>query len=259
VHFFLSPHLDDAVYSCGGTIHQLTATGETVFVRTVMAGDPPDPLPDTPIVRELHNRWNVGRAPMAVRRQEDQDALQLLGAQAEHMDLLDCVYRVGAGRKPLYPDENSLWHNVHSQDPALKHLGGFRLPEAATHVYIPLGVGGHVDHLVVREIGIALYRLLEAAGKPATVRFYTEYPYIETEGALQKALASVPAEIKLTPDPVVLTAPDVAAKVQAVKAYQSQISTFWQDEFVLEKRVRTALAAQTNRPTEHYYQVQRGK
>ncbi len=259
MHFFLSPHLDDAVLSCGGTIHKLTAAGETVHIRTVMSGDPPDPLPDTPIVRELHNRWNVGPAPMVVRRQEDQDAAAMLGAQVEHMEIPDCVYRTSASGKPLYPDEDSLWNDIHVQDPAIKRLGGFRLPESVTHVYIPLAVGAHVDHLVVREIGIALGRLLRAAGHATEVLFYEEYPYIEQPGALQTALKSVPQEFKLAHDPVGLSHLDIAAKVRAVKAYQSQISTFWDDEVVLEKRVRTALTLRSDQPAEHYYRVQRGK
>jgi LmbE family N-acetylglucosaminyl deacetylase len=258
VHFFLSPHLDDAVLSCGGTIHQLTAAGETVHIRTVMSGDPPNPLPDTPIVRELHSRWNVGPTPMVVRRQEDHDAAALVGAQAEHMEIPDCVYRTSESGKALYPDENSLWQRVHPLDPAIRRLGGFRLPADVSHVYIPLGVGNHVDHMVVREIGIALYRLLQTAGNPADVRFYAEYPYSEDADATQKALASISTEIKLAHHPTVLTYTDIAKKVEAVKAYQSQISTFWEDEFVLEKRIRTALTAQSKQPSEHYYQVQRG-
>jgi len=59
MHLFLSPHLDDAVYSCGGTIHQLTSQGTPVQILTFMAGDPPTPLPDTPITRDLHRRWDA--------------------------------------------------------------------------------------------------------------------------------------------------------------------------------------------------------
>ena len=259
MHFFLSPHLDDAVFSCGGTIHQLTTAGETVHIRTVMSGDSPKPLPDTPIVRELHNRWNVGVAPMIVRRQEDIDAAAILGAQVEHMDIPDCVYRTDAKGKPLYPEESSLWKDVHPQDPALQRLGGFRLPSAVTHLYIPLGVGAHVDHLVVREIGIALYRLLWVTGNKVKIRFYVEYPYHEQENALQTALDDMTIDMKLFPSEVYLDYQNIAAKVEAVKTYKSQISTFWEDEVVLEKRVRTALTAHSAQPAEHYYKVQKGE
>ena len=40
-HLFLSPHYDDAVYSCGGTLASLTTAGENVTVLTVCAGSPP--------------------------------------------------------------------------------------------------------------------------------------------------------------------------------------------------------------------------
>ncbi len=68
MHLFLSPHPDDAVLSCGGLIHQLTQKGEPVTILTVMAGDPPDPLPDTPLVRELHQRRSSRQNPCTSTR-----------------------------------------------------------------------------------------------------------------------------------------------------------------------------------------------
>jgi len=47
-HIYLSSHLDDAVLSCGGTIHRLSAGGEAVQVMTLLAGNPTpgsEPLP----------------------------------------------------------------------------------------------------------------------------------------------------------------------------------------------------------------------
>ena len=38
-HVYLSPHLDDAVLSCGGAIHRAGAAGEAVLVITVFAAE----------------------------------------------------------------------------------------------------------------------------------------------------------------------------------------------------------------------------
>src|SRR5690349_4048271 len=96
MHLFLSPHYDDAVLSCGGLIHKLVGEGQRVVVRTVMGGAPsPQELPDTAIIRSLHERWAAGENPVEVRIKEDEAAVASLGASAEHMVYwMDCVYRV---------------------------------------------------------------------------------------------------------------------------------------------------------------------
>ncbi|NJL96195.1 MAG: hypothetical protein HC915_21930 [Anaerolineae bacterium] len=63
MHWFIAPHLDDAVLSCGGLIRQLVAQGVPVMVQTVMAGDPPERWPITALVAELHARWAAGEHP----------------------------------------------------------------------------------------------------------------------------------------------------------------------------------------------------
>lgn len=52
-----------------------------------------------------------------------------------------------------------------------------------------------------------------------------------------------------------LTAADIIAKIEGVKAYQSQVSTFWQSEMALAQRVRNALFIETDSPAEIYYQL----
>ena len=40
-HVYLSPHLDDAVLSCGGLIHRQVVAGQRPLVVTIFAGTPP--------------------------------------------------------------------------------------------------------------------------------------------------------------------------------------------------------------------------
>ncbi len=244
-HIFLSPHFDDAVYSCGGTIHQFTQRGDTVLIITVMGGDPPDPLPDTPIVRDLHQRWGAGPTPVSVRREEDYAAAAILGAAVTHIrDIPDCVYRT-ANSVPLYPDESSLWNNVHPSDPAIEMLENRFNYKALTHFYVPLAVGGHVDHLIVRDW---------ALDQPFSVILYEDYPYSEQPGAVEAALTELPSARGQRLATVLLTEADIAAKIEAAKAYRSQISTFWQDAAALQQRVRAALM-QHGPPQERFYRL----
>ncbi|VPT50118.1 N-acetylglucosaminylphosphatidylinositol deacetylase superfamily [Streptococcus pneumoniae] len=39
-YIFLSPHLDDAIFSCGDYISKLTSEGEIVLVITIFSGYP---------------------------------------------------------------------------------------------------------------------------------------------------------------------------------------------------------------------------
>jgi LmbE family N-acetylglucosaminyl deacetylase len=89
---YLSPHLDDAVFSCGGLILRQTNAGDDVQVVTVFTGDPPvGEL--TPFAYELHRRWGGEGSPMGLRRAEDLVACGRLGASVVHLGLADAVYR----------------------------------------------------------------------------------------------------------------------------------------------------------------------
>ncbi|HPJ57664.1 MAG TPA: PIG-L family deacetylase, partial [Kiritimatiellia bacterium] len=99
---YLSPHLDDAVLSCGGQLAARVRRGERVLVATLAAGDPVRPLP--PLARALHAEWKLDDSCEA-RREEDRRACGRLGAEVFHVVLPDAMYRRHpATGEPLYPD-----------------------------------------------------------------------------------------------------------------------------------------------------------
>ncbi len=260
MHIFLSPHYDDAVYSCGGTIHQLTRRGIPTRIVTTMGGIPTQP-PQTPLTDELHARWAAGTSPVETRQAEDHAAAACVGASVQHIETLsDCVYRTGpATGQALYPTEETLWKTIHAQDPAPAWLirEQFGLTAAALadaqRIYAPLGAGEHVDHLIVRQAALALLPTFHANG--ADLWLYADYPYIEHPDALQTALDDLPSGLDVRQQAVHLTEPDIIAKIEGVKAYQSQVSTFWESEAALTQRVRDALFIQSAAPAEVYYQL----
>jgi len=99
---FVSPHLDDAVLSCGGGIARLAHSGELVTVVTLCTADQPVGAPLSPLARRNHRSWAAGDQPFAARREEDLCALLSLGAVAEHVGLLDAIYRRSPAGRPLY-------------------------------------------------------------------------------------------------------------------------------------------------------------
>ncbi len=249
-HLFLSPHLDDAILSCGGTIHRLVQTGQPVTVLTIMAGDPPEDPPDTPIVRDLHQRWQAGYHPTATRRQEDLAAAQSLGAQVMHLPVADCVYRTVQHQGEmiaLYPSEESLFGEVSPDDPAFEVLRSLSLPTAEV-IYVPLGVGYHVDHQLVRDWALTLEKT-----NGATLKFYEEYPYINDTMKIDRALAYYKAQT-LRAEILTLSEEDVLAKIGGIDCYVSQISTWWDGPAQMAQATREIMLTKgAGQPAERFW------
>jgi len=228
-YLFLSPHYDDAIYSCGGTIYELTQEGHDVEILTLMAGVPDLPVPDTPVLKDNHQRWDIGDNPVVIRRKEDEQAASILGAKTRYFDLPDCIYRVADG-EALYPTEESLWENVHPDDPAIAALQSLSI-ENVDMIYAPMGVGLHVDHLIVRN---RAWELAQSGAFP--VQFYVEYPYLRSRQAVEDAFEYFPAGLTS----VKRSFSEIAMqhKIKAMSAYRSQIRSFWADESEIEAEVR---------------------
>ena len=192
--------------------------------------------PRTPILADLHKRWEVGDDPLRQRQLEDERASRSLGVEFMHVPLPDCVYRVVDGIA-LYPSEESLFGDVHPADFAPRLLQGIQIPEpeAVTVVYLPLAVGHHVDHQVVRDWG---WKQVQDNLDRWAIRFYTEYPYSNESRSTERALALF--NLSLEPADVTLTEADMQAKVKAIACYESQISTFWPSLPAMEADVRRA-------------------
>jgi len=279
LHLYLSPHLDDAVLSCGGQIAQWVRAGERVRVLTVFAGDVPEKSARTAFVQELHARWGLGENPPAARRAEDIAACKVLGAEATHLDFPDCVYRLGQMGAPLYPTRDAIFGVVAEVEAGLveeigRALGRSRLPRDAT-VCLPLTAGHHVDHQIVRAAGEQWARA-EGTGRRLQIAYYEDYPYAESPEEVKAALDNLQksslalrghrTQERWAQGPI-LRAPEaflaevveldegaVAAKVAAIACYPSQLSTFFADQGEMAARVRAyAEAVGNGRPAERLW------
>lgn len=184
----LSPHLDDAVLSCGALMtHAVQRTHVRVATFFTRAGLPPYTLSGR---RYLHHagQRDAGRL-FRDRRAEDREVLERLGADWLHLGLVDGLFR----RKPRPAGERADWVRRVLPEPAhvyptyRGHLAKGRisphdadtlacaracLAELAsapgTVLLAPLGVGGHVDHVLVRTAAAL-------SGEP--VVYYSDFPY----------------------------------------------------------------------------------
>ena len=165
---YLSPHLDDAVLSCGGQIAARCRRGERVLVATLAAGDSAAPL--TPLARELHAAWKLADS-CAPRRAEDRAACAVLGADCLHVPLPEASYRRHPETgEPLYAALDDVFGALPAGECAeeawVDVLRG--LPPAQS-VATPLGAGGHVDHRLVRRAAERAFG--------ANLAYYEDYPY----------------------------------------------------------------------------------
>lgn len=229
---YLSPHIDDAILSSGGLIYEQIQAGDRVEIWTLFSADPP-PGQLSAFAQELHEQWGAGAQSYALRRAEDLAACVVLGAVPRHLGLPEVIYRrlPGSGEpviqrreelfQPIAPGERSLI-------PIIADLLRQQTPEGAQLVS-PLSAGGHVDHRLVRAAAQTI--------RSAPLWYYADYPYSAQEEFGFRLRDWVAEDWQVYTRPI--SAAGLAAWQQAVSAYTSQLSTFWEDE----QEMRAAIAA----------------
>lgn len=228
---YLSPHLDDAVFSAGGLIFEQTQSGIPVEIWTMMCGYPQEPEENlSPFAQMLHQIWGASSAEEAshIRRQEDRDAAANLGAGVVHFDFLDCVYRRGANGEWLYPD---VFLPPHPEDESLPA----RIAETIrSHLrqedvlVCQLALGSHVDHVLVRQ-GV------ERVGVPLYYDIDIPYIFYRPEELLQKS-AGMKTSVRA------ITETGLDCWQEAALKYESQIITL-REAFDTPEKVRASLSA----------------
>lgn len=218
----ISPHLDDAVFSCGGLI----AAARAARVVTVFAGVPPADM----AAPEWDQAAGFASAEQAVlsRRREDNHALTMLGAHAVWLDFWDSQY----GRH-YAPQELA---------DALQRV---LATQAEGVVVAPLGLF-HSDHALVHDACRLLMHATHArhpawsapqapapgsAAGPPPVQwlYYEDAIYRRMPGLLQQRLVQCrDSGLRATPVNLPVTQ-YLTQKSYALNAYQSQLQLFSED------------------------------
>ena len=220
-YVFLSPHFDDVALSCGGLVWDLVQNGCQVEIWTLMGGLPPDEN-FSEFAQQNHQRWGLsGKEAIRMRRAEAQAACQVLGALPRHFNWPDAIYRRDPGSgEPLVINNETLfgtppeaWLVEEITDTLLE-----KLPEEVILIS-PAGIGHHIDHLTVAQA---------AYGSERKLFFYADYPYI-----LKHPDWTAHQKGKFIKRPHGLNEDALDHWQDAVLAYSSQISDFWQSEEAL--------------------------
>ncbi|RQS14813.1 PIG-L deacetylase family protein [Burkholderia sp. Bp8998] len=202
----VSPHLDDAVFSCGRLLAQTPGS----VVVTVFAGIPARDTPAQPWDRRAG--FHSADEAMRARRDEDRHALAILDARPVWLDFLDDQYGTPAASTAIA---------ARLADTIDAHPG--------FGVLAPAGLF-HRDHLRVQQAMLALLRAHARSGDVSRVwRFYEDVPYRRIDGLMARRVIGW-REHGWIGHPVGAPAGSrtegAAAKAAAVDAYASQIALF---------------------------------
>jgi len=168
----LSPHLDDAVLDCCDHILKWKRNRLPIRVLTVF----------TVLSNRILSPWTRWYSQASgyrsikeierTRTCEDTKAMSILGVLWDHLGFIDAGFRSNEG-EPLYPDRKTIFSGIISPyDSSLlsklkQSIISFR---NFSQFVVPLGVGKHVDHILVRKAA-------EQAIGPGDLCYYVDYPY----------------------------------------------------------------------------------
>ncbi|WP_091942645.1 PIG-L deacetylase family protein [Methylorubrum salsuginis] len=174
----ISPHLDDAAFSAGGTLARLAAGGWQVVMATVFTASVADPQ-GFALACQLDKGLGAEVDYMALRRAEDDAAAQALGIESPvHLPFREAPHRGYASAPELFselrPDDKV---GLNLAD-AFERLMTDTRPDL---ILAPQAVGGHVDHVQV-------VRAFRGAQPPLPVLWWRDFPYTVRDAAPKEPL-----------------------------------------------------------------------
>ena len=207
----VSPHLDDAAFSAGGTLARLAARGWQVVMATVFTASVPNPRGFA-----LACQTDKGLAPeidyMALRRGEDRAAAGALGIEEPvHLPFREAPHRGYASAPELFAElrpDDRIGANLAD---AFERLLADTRPDL---ILAPQGVGGHVDHIQV-------VRALRGAQPPLPMLWWRDFPYTVRTAEPKEPLRALFEH--LSEQVVRLDEPGQHRKAEACAAYASQL------------------------------------
>lgn len=227
---YISPHPDDAALSAGGLIYEQTRSGIQVEIWTLLCGFPPNEEL-SPYAQLLHHEWGITSADELIRarRAEDERACQVLGAKPVYFDYLDCIYRRGKNDDWLYSyiflppheDEADLPARIAESISARLH--------PTDQLVCQLGLGSHVDHLLVR-------RAVELLQRP--MLYYADIPYLfkapeelspHTAGMKANAHAVGEAGLESWQEAVAVYESQISSLFDSPEDMRSKIQKYWRE------------------------------
>ncbi|HEV8403828.1 MAG TPA: PIG-L family deacetylase [Candidatus Limnocylindrales bacterium] len=179
---------------------------------------------------------------MARRRLEDERYAYFAEASIVFLDLPDAVFRGYEGDDELLgmprADDDAPYEMLRQEIARLE-------PQK---VYFPLGVGGHVDHQLCREVGVRLLQegrrwVMPGPDYAGVIAFYEDFPYawwndFRGLGDLDgDPFAALPADVSISPQYADIT-DQLERKIMGIGLYESQIERLFDSTLAMADAVR---------------------
>ena len=191
---FISPHLDDAILSSGGLLLRLASKTETTVVTVFTEALLPPYTFSTRVNLKMCGGHKDARELFKLRREEDIAACKAIGARHVHLGFQDASFRkkenasiISRAIGKIFPEADHIYptyrfniisgkiskNDKHTLMMLEKKLRLFKKKAGNCIIFCPIGLGGHVDHIIVREVCRKVF---------PTVVFWEDYPYnLKTE------------------------------------------------------------------------------
>ena len=224
---FVSPHLDDVAFSCGGTLAAFARRGWHTVLATVFTKSVHEPTGFA-----LDCQLDKGLSPdvdyMALRREEDRLCAERAGVgHVVWLDLPEAPHRGYASAPALF---SGVLEGDGVRREVANRLAGLLDTLAPDVIFAPQALGNHADHLqvvrAVRELGDR---------RPSPVVWYRDAPYAARKPKAQPSSPLLPGGLAETASDVFET---LETKLHACAAYATQLGF----QFGSEEGMRKTLA-----------------
>ncbi|MEI7742396.1 MAG: PIG-L family deacetylase [Chloroflexota bacterium] len=215
-----------------------------------MAGQPlvDDTTTQGPILTTERTEAAAAGDAMAQRRLEDERYAAFAEVAFVWLDLPDAVFRGYEG------DEQLLGAPRADDAPPVDILRRELARLDASRVYLPMGVGGHVDHQLTRDAGLGLLHdepswIMSAPGYAGRIVLYEDFPYAwwEEFGRIEEmpegSFDAMPAHVSLNAEYADIS-DQLERKIRGIALYESQIERLFDSTSAMADAVR-GFAART--------------
>jgi LmbE family N-acetylglucosaminyl deacetylase len=193
------------------------------------------------LTEELVDAAGAGEL-MARRRLEDETYAAFAEASIVFLDLPDAVFRG-------YENDEELLNTPRDDDAAPYDILRREIVRLEPQkLYLPLGVGNHVDHQLCRDVGVRLLAegrrwVMPGPDYAGIVTFYEDFPYawwndfVHLDDLPPSAFADLPQTVGLVPEYADI-AEQLERKITGINIYESQIERLFTGTQEMARQVR---------------------
>ena len=227
----VSPHSGDAAFALGLAIEAWLVQGHAVEVVNCFTRSEFAPYSDA---GSLHANDRMSFVT-AVRKREDEAWRKLYGAAKltlTDLNLKDAPIRLHCGPNEVFGRVSDASEKV------VAKIRGALERSGAGAVVLPLGLGGHVDHVSARDVAMA------TDIRTSPLAFYEEFPDVERlegEEAFAAALSQVAMTLQMELEPVFVSSTDRhASAIEEAVLRKRRVA--WSYDSQIDEKVTTQIA-----------------